>query len=1283
MCSFKTLLRLLIINLIKVHIRNTYKLSAHDECKWIMINDSNESDIALVCQLQSINSELGYTNFSTIDPQHTTRLRIQCSNLLFFQSSLNSGTFQTLTQLKEISIDYCKIRYISDDVFKNLNQLKNLTIRTRNTNWPMMILELAPKTFNSLHLLEKLDLSNNNIRLLPNQLLHSLRSLKILNVTKNRIQDIHNFQFDKCCSNLQLLDLSNNLIENISANSFSNLSNLKKLYLQKNHLKLLHEKSFNGLNSLEILNLSDNRLIHLPSDLFIDQKSTIKELYLRNNNVTILDARIFDNLNDLLVLDVSKNNLSSNYVNSGTLIGLKKLIVLDLSKNRLTKLDKTIFQDLNSLQILRLNDNQFESLIDNLFLHQHNLHTLTISNNRLNHINALTFNGLRRLSLLSIDNNELRTIEENSLKNCSHLHDLHLNGNQLDDIPNIFRNVPFLRTLDLGENFLQHLSNKSFNHLKYLYGLRLSHNNIESISKEVFNKMTSLKVLNLSKNQIKFIEIGSLHFNRHLQAIRLDGNRLTNFRNLFENLDNLVWLNISDNQLTSFDYSNIPINLQWLDIHANQISNLKNDLSFGGFLLSTFDVSFNHLTELSSNSLPDSIRVLYLNNNRITTIEANTFLNKVNLTKVDLMNNQLTQIDRNAFRIKPVPIYKDLPLLFIANNPLKCHCTMDWLQNTNYNNDNQFRTQPKFVDIDQVQCQLEFQRYQSYDKGSLSQNDLVCKYESYCPLNCNCCKLKNCNCKIVCPNNCMCYHDQLWSENIIDCSNSKLNENFNFESDFNFNLNQHLPTLNVSFASLPINATEIYLDGNNYPILKSYQFFNRFNLRVLYLNNSKIEKISNRTFHTLNQLKLLDLHDNRIRILRGFEFHSLNALEFLNLENNNIEWIDNDTFQSLSNLKYLNLIQNQLKSFPIWNLILPNNVYNLQIHSNSWLCNCEFLYNFQNWLEENLHLIENVPNLKCYEKNAIKIVSYVNQNCEQKFNKSTLNEIQSEHLSKHTTKILISQTTDYITWLLIIFVSLIFVTFGTLFVFIYRFEIKALLYDFFNLKMCIHFNRDIKLFDSFITYSCKDEQFVYEQLVKELEENGKRNYKLCLQHRDLTNTFMAQTILQAVEASRTTIMILSDNFLKSEWSHFELKSAHNQILRDRKKCLIVILLGTVAQRKDLDPDIKLYLKTNICLQWGDKWFWQKLRFSLSNAPVSRTSSTSHRKTYFTQPHSHANNMNSNLQPSTTSPSLLYHHHYYHHYHPYSYLNSQTHPHLRNHTSNNQTPNSPITVAIHI
>ncbi|XP_058124002.1 toll-like receptor Tollo [Anopheles ziemanni] len=1186
---------------------------APDECRWA---DYGDEDLTLVCRLRTINSELENTNFSVLHPENTVRLRLHCNDGLFFQSSLNHGSFKQLAKLRSLTIEYCKIANLSEGSFRGLKGLTNLTLRTHNTDWSSISLNVAPLVFNSeLANLQRLDLSENNMWSIPDGMICPLPKLDYLNLTQNRLRDLSAFHFSaslstrlskQCGSTIATLDLSHNTIDNLPPAIFSGLRQLTDLRLQSNGLNFIADRALEGLVSLARLDISLNRLTNLPPELFSEAKH-IKEIYLQNNSLNVLAPGIFTDLQQLLLLDLSGNELTSEWINSATFRGLTRLIVLDLSGNKISKMESTIFRDLKALQALRLQNNFIESIAEHTFAELGALHSLVLSNNRLSTIEHYTFGGLHNLALLSLDYNRISRIDRKALRNQSKLQELHINGNKLLEVPYALYDVPLLRTLDLGENHIASIDNASFHDMAHLYGLRLTENNIEVIRRGTFDAMQSLHILNLSQNRLKTIEQSCFDNNTKLQAIRLDGNYLTEIAGLFTKLHNLLWLNISDNHLEVFDYALIPTGLQWLDVHANKIAELGNYFEIESQLsLSTIDASSNQLTEITGSAIPNSVELLYLNDNLISKVQSYTFFKKPNLTRVDLFGNKITTLDPNALRISAVPDERPLPEFYIGGNPYQCDCNLNWLQKSNADS----RTQPRLMDLDSIYCKLLYNRGRTYvPLVEAMANQFLCKYETHCLALCHCCDFYACDCKMECPERCTCYHDQSWDSNVVDCSRA--------------GYDGRLPD------QMPMDSTQIYLDGNGFQSLASHAFLGRKRLKILFLNGSRVETISNRTFFGLKELEILQLDHNRIDKLNGFEFVGLENLKELFLQYNRISVIANNTFDQLHGMRVLRLDHNRIVEFNIWHL--PKQLNEMRLAANSWSCECEFVERFREFLKT-YDFVRDRYKIRCsiasnrlpsngtisasdttvdsYGENAPEgavegfTIIYNNSSSVCTGVVQLENVINGNLTSKKT--VLTPQPVEgYIPLVVATLCAFSVVIVLTLVIFVFRQEVRVWFHSKFGVRLFYNTadldkNERDRLFDAFISYSSKDESFVAEELAPVLE-NGDPSYKLCLHYRDFpVGAYIADNILQAVESSRRTIMVLSENFIKSEWCRFEFKSAHHQVLRDRRRRLIVILLGEVPQ-KDLDPDIRLYLKTNTYLQWGDKLFWEKLRFALPDA----------------------------------------------------------------------------------
>ncbi|XP_037940376.1 toll-like receptor Tollo [Teleopsis dalmanni] len=1203
-------------------LNSTVLYQAPDECSWI---GSDNSDITLICHLRTINSELENTNFSVIQSQNTRRLRLMCNDDLFLQSSLNTDSFHSLVDLRDLTIEYCKFGQLTQASFRGLYNLRNLTIRTHNVDWSTMSLNISSNSFNEFRQLDHLDLSFNNIRFIPDGMVCPLKVLKYLNMSFNEIKDLSSFRFSAsitsrkfhiCGSSLISLDVSSNKISIFPSAILSGLSFLKYLNLSRNNINFVADRAFEALFSLSVLDLSDNHLTSLPPELFAETK-LMKELYVKNNSINILAPGLFNHLHELRLLDLSMNSLNSQWVNPETFIGLRQLILLDLSYNRINKLESNIFQSLLSLETLKLQNNYISNIDRKSFLNLKNLRTLILSNNRISLIEDFTFHGLFGLLVLSLDYNLISEIDLQSFKNCSAIQDLHLNSNKLSSIPDALHSVQQLRTLDLGENFITNIENTSISTMKNLFGLRLTENSINYVRCGAFRHMTSLQILNLSGNKITDIETCALQHNKELQAVRLDSNYLRHATEVFVDLPNLVWLNMSDNLLENFDYSLISKGLQWLDVRANRINHLGNYLQIETeFGLSTFHGGYNMLTEINASSIPLNIEILYLNDNLISTIQPYTFFRKQNLMRVYLIRNKLTTLDPNTFRLSPVSIEKEMPQFYVSGNPINCNCDLDWIQKINKDS----RTQPDLVDLDNIYCKLKYAGGITVPLTEVQTTQLLCKYESHCFALCHCCDYRACDCKMECPNRCSCFHDTSWILNMVDCSQSR------YDHD--------LPPL------IPMDTTQLYLDGNDFKVLSSHAFIGRKRLRVLYLNRSCIETIHNRTFNGLLNLEVLQLSHNDLKHLNGDEFQGLNNLQELYLEYNAIVSIDIRTFTRLYNLKILRLDHNFIAEFAIWNF-LPPYIIDIWISENRWTCKCDFITKLRDFIErkpivKDKYLLycssypDNTTNnfsqshpekFKIYydsESQHDRKINYVicnGSNSDEMFtnvfyNKQFIGNVIFSDDTNATRMILSQSSLQYFVPTLVTLLTLcILITIIILFVFIFRQEIRVWFHSRFGVRLFNKLkdtdkNEREKLFDAFVSYSFKDETFIRDVFAPMLEQ-GDAGYKLCLHHRDFPiGTYTTNTIVQTINTSRRTIMILSENYIKSEWCNFEFKSAHQSVFRDRRRRLIVVLLGNVVQR-DLDPDLCLYLKTNIFLKWGDKLFWEKLRFALPDVPKNQ------------------------------------------------------------------------------
>lgn len=1150
--------------------------AANNNCVRVSTNDT-ANKATVTCNLDLLDSEGSALN--SLQQDGVSRLTIVCDNNSTVESSL-PPMLNRLIQLEELIIQQCKVLKLSPLSFDGLRELKKLVINTFNAQWSSMRnLDLILGALSGLKELQTLDLGSSNIRAVPEDAFCSLSNLQTLNLTRNRIRDVDKAGFGSrsrekpfdCTGGVDIrnLDLSYNELRSLrNGSDVSKLKRLQFLLLQHNDISELGGAALNGLVSLRVFNMSYNRLEKLPMAIFSSSRE-LREIYLHNNALYELSRGIFHNLEQLLVLDLSSNQLSSNHVDDETFIGLIRLIVLNLSNNALTRIDEKTFKDLYFLQILELSNNSIGYIQENSFYPLYNLHTLNLANNRLHTIEAQLFNGLFVLSKLSLSNNLVANIHPQAFKNCSDLKELELNSNAITEVPEALSELSFLKTLDLGENQISGFRNGSFKGLSQLTGLRLIENSIGNLTKGMFWDLPSLRILNLAKNKIQQIERGTFEFNNELEAIRLDANFITDINGVFSTLQSLLWLNLSENHIAWFDYAFVPLNLEWLDVRGNFIEKLDNYYRLQEALhIRTLDASYNRITEISPLSIPNSVEIVFINNNLLTNVYPNTFHDKPNLARVDMYENHIAKLDINALRLKHLPDNKTLPEFYVGGNPFNCDCTMDWLALINSMASS--RQYPKIMDLQNVLCKMSYSRGATHLLATETKSsDFLCKYETHCFALCHCCDFDACDCEMTCPRNCSCYHDQAWSTNIVDCSGRN---------------SSTIP------SRIPMDANEVYLDGNTLIELQNHVFIGRKNMRVLYVNNSHVQSIQNRTFNGLHALQILHLEDNELAALKGFEFEHLANLKELYLQNNRIAHIGNMTLLPLRSLEILRLDGNRLVTFPVWQLTLNTYLVEVTLSNNEWSCRCKFLQELQSWLSDNRHKVRDSAEMSCVDGGRSQRRLQLNSSVCSDFLGSSV--IQSIMVS------------DYWPMVIITLAALVLILFLALVIFIFRDSLKVWLYArygvrLWNLNAAGAYEDKEKLYDGYVCYSPKDEEFVLHTIVAELEPS----FQLCLHYRDLPqqSPYMSSplpVVVEAAEASRRVIVVLSRNFLQTEWSRYEFRHALHEALKGRIFKLVLVEEGSSLPEAELDPDLKVYLKTGQRVRWGEKRFWERLRYAM-------------------------------------------------------------------------------------
>ena len=103
-------------------------------------------------------------------------------------------------------------------------------------------------------------------------------------------------------------------------------------------------------------------------------------------------------------------------------------------------------------------------------------------------------------------------------------------------------------------------------------------------------------------------------------------------------------------------------------------------------------------------------------------------------------------------------------------------------------------------------------------------------------------------------------------------------------------------------------------------------------------------------------------------------------------------------------------------------------------------------------------------------------------------------------------------------------------------------------------------------YDAFISYSAEDIRFILDFIIPKLENN---NFDLCIHQRDfMPGNAIADNIMDAIMKSKTTVVILTEAYLRSKWCVYEFNMARMESLytRNNESSLVFVMLENVPTK---------------------------------------------------------------------------------------------------------------------
>ena len=331
-------------------------------------------------------------------------------------------------------------------------------------------------------------------------------------------------------------------------------------------------------------------------------------------------------------------------------------------------------------------------------------------------------------------------------------------------------------------------------------------------------------------------------------------------------------------------------------------------------------------------------------------------------------------------------------------------------------------------------------------------------------------------------------------------------------------------------------------------------------LQILDVNNNGIVNLPKGFLNSVRRVKVLDVSRNRISSIGGLnDFHNLTCI---NLSSNSISFIPENELLTFDKIALRTNLSVSLANNP---LTLSSRCCDVQI--------------FILWtLKTKVHL----PDLQKY--------TCVSPNGDfLHFNEHTPDSIS--RLCKIFPQFVVI-------YAIVPLITILLVTFGSL-MYRYRWKVRWLIIASRRLLRLQEETRDTTAYDydAFVSFNVDDIKWVKYNLIVELEQ--KRGLKLCIHHRDFRPGLpIEDNIVDAIERSRKVILMLSSNFVKSNWCHFEVQMARNKLIEKGYDIIVPVIL----EGFDLNltsRTLRNVLDKNTYLTWDgndieaqDHFWWQ-------------------------------------------------------------------------------------------
>ncbi|XP_054721075.1 protein toll-like [Uloborus diversus] len=839
---------------------------------------------------------------------------------------------------------------------------------------------------------------------------------------------------------------------------------------------------------------------------------------------------------------------------------------LYLDDPNIADIDSEAFDGVIRLRIFHVRRSSIKQ-IPNFKVIKDSLRDIHIENSLLISLHGTALQGLYLLDTVSFVNNSISSIDVDAFKGTDGVLIFDVSYNKLQFLPpTLFDSWKNLRKVVLSHNQLLHVDQLfAVTRPKFIY---LDYNNLTNLDGVLYPNMTSVETLLLANNP--FDRVSEMSFNGKIPNVRfiyLYHCKITEFDvRHYKGLDTLATLDLSYNLITKISNQTVDFgkNLE-LKFYGNQIKEFEAELTYKVRRLYIQD---NNLDSLDRTLQFTQVAEVSVARNRLQFLSQQDFRGVHGMINVELQGNKVQWIDSRTFW----NIRNDLHYLDLSGNLIRA-----------LNGSVRYLSQLKSLNLTQNLLQ-SFQEGEFTGLNELA--ELYIEHNQLVALGGQLQRVPQLQYLVVRNNRI----------HTLDPKEIPKRLQYLYMADNPFRCDCQLSpflrwlTTTDSLATdmvpcLPLNGTHMNTsvvsscphpcscscteDGGAYFMTLDCSFQN-MSVFPSFLLEKKQQPDESANTSSIVQDEWLEFYQSG-----AFEFQIHDRLLGINLEGNNFRSLEHVRLPV--QLRHLRLANNKIRRVPDSLLDKFHSLTKATFSGNQWECDCEIL-GFKKWLLSKSDVVEDNNMTFCSSNDA------ENMNLDRR-KIYTLTDLDLCPLNI----MLYLSIALVLTFLLMCAAMKIVYT---------RYELNIKVWLFSHGITCVK-EKDIdrdKCFEAFISFCHKDFDLVHGQIIRVIKEK-RPDVRLCLHYcHFVAGEFIDKNIFNAVKLSKRTILMLSENYLESEWCLMEFRAADMQSQKDKINRIIVVKLGDLP--KNIDPAIKMYMDNTTYLNWGDKYFWNNLFYVL-------------------------------------------------------------------------------------